>query len=703
MKSLAAIEINIDGIIISIATEQQTFWQPILPIEGDCIFSFWNHTVNRRITEFTNKIFHATFPSETSIFINSLPIDLIGCINAVGNATIYFKHTAENAESKTSIPDLKLKLLDFTFKNANNPIQLLHEDGSMYDFNNAMCNLLGYNIEEYKNINFIDTDPYNNPEGYAILWKNIKVIGDLIIFRKLKRKDGSIIDVEINTSFISFKGKELNCCFVSDITDKKKTDERLKIINFAFHHAATPILLIKEDGTFYDCNQAAQDLLGYTREQLLSLKSYKVDPLITKEFRQKLWKNLHSNGSIEMQQSFLHRNGSIIELDIKSNLVTYGGLELNCTFITDVTEKKALNERLNLVNYSFQHVSTPIIMVKNDGSFYDFNIALLNLLGYTREEMEELEVIDIDPDASQEVRKNIWDTIRANKTMLQYRQMKKKDGTFVDLEIRANLFLKGDLELNCAFLTDITENKKAEKDRLNLIDELVDSNKELIQFSYITSHNLRAPITNLISICKRLNPDNIKDDLTKNLIEGFKQSTCLLNETLNDLIKILIIKQNTSIALTNVSFEEIFDKVHRSVSAITIQNAVQIRTDFNAAPTVNFSNIYLESIFLNLLTNSIKYAHPSRYPIINIKSFIDSEENTVLTFQDNGIGMDMHRVQNKIFGLYQRFHNNPDGKGIGLYLVHSQITALGGSIKVDSEVNEGTTFTITFPQTVYTS
>ena len=165
------------------------------------------------------------------------------------------------------------------------------------------------------------------------------------------------------------------------------------------------------------------------------------------------------------------------------------------------------------------------------------------------------------------------------------------------------------------------------------------------------------------------------------------------------MIKILIIKQNTRITLTNVRFEEIFDKVHRSVSAITIQNVVKIHTDFNAAPTVNFSNIYLESIFLNLLTNSIKYAHPSRYPIINIKSFLDSEGNTILTFQDNGIGMDLKRVQNKIFGLYQRFHSNPDGKGIGLYLIHSQITALGGSIIVDSAVNEGTTFTITFPQT----
>ena len=127
-----------------------------------------------------------------------------------------------------------------------------------------------------------------------------------------------------------------------------------------------------------------------------------------------------------------------------------------------------------------------------------------------------------------------------------------------------------------------------------------------------------------------------------------------------------------------------------------LKNVVKIETDFSASPSVFFSDVYLESIFLNFLTNSIKYAHPTRYPLVKIKTFFDEEEHTKLSYSDNGIGMNMDRVRHKIFGLYQRFHSNSDGKGIGLYLTYSQVTALGGKIDVESEEGMGTTFTITF-------
>ena len=129
-----------------------------------------------------------------------------------------------------------------------------------------------------------------------------------------------------------------------------------------------------------------------------------------------------------------------------------------------------------------------------------------------------------------------------------------------------------------------------------------------------------------------------------------------------------------------------------------LKEMVIINYNFTKGPTVNFSSIYLESIFLNLMTNAIKYRHPDRQPVITIKSSKTANGGTKLIFSDNGIGMNMERVKNKIFGLYQRFHNNPDSKGIGLYLVHSQITTLGGKIKVNSEENIGTTFTLTFKQ-----
>ena len=68
----------------------------------------------------------------------------------------------------------------------------------------------------------------------------------------------------------------------------------------------------------------------------------------------------------------------------------------------------------------------------------------------------------------------------------------------------------------------------------------------------------------------------------------------------------------------------------------------------------------------------------------------------IITFKDNGIGIDLEKNKEKIFGLYQRFHNYPDSKGLGLYLVKSQVESMGGTISVASTVGKGTTFTIIF-------
>jgi signal transduction histidine kinase len=69
-----------------------------------------------------------------------------------------------------------------------------------------------------------------------------------------------------------------------------------------------------------------------------------------------------------------------------------------------------------------------------------------------------------------------------------------------------------------------------------------------------------------------------------------------------------------------------------------------------------------------------------------------------MMIKDNGIGIDLNRHRNSIFGLYQRFHTNADSVGLGLFIVKTQITALGGSIDVESDVDKGTSFYITFKE-----
>lgn len=242
---------------------------------------------------------------------------------------------------------------------------------------------------------------------------------------------------------------------------------------------------------------------------------------------------------------------------------------------------------------------------------------------------------------------------------------------------------------------DITEQKKQEKEKEQLIAELTQNNKDLRQFSYITSHNLRAPLSNLIGLLNLTNELNIEDEELRVIIAGFSKSTNLLNETISDLGKVVIIRDNPSIGKTDVNVFESITNVINQIDILIQQIKPDLQINIDKKTTIHSHKAYLESILLNLLTNSLKYRSLERAAIITI-TLIEKEHSMELIFEDNGIGIDLIKNKHKLFGLYQRFHNYPDSKGLGLYLVKSQIESMGGTIDIESEVDKGTRFKINF-------
>jgi PAS domain S-box-containing protein len=242
---------------------------------------------------------------------------------------------------------------------------------------------------------------------------------------------------------------------------------------------------------------------------------------------------------------------------------------------------------------------------------------------------------------------------------------------------------------------DITQDKNQEKEKEQLIRELTQNNKDLKQFSYITSHNFRAPLSNLTGLLYLIEDIPIENEELKEILNGFKKSTQLLNETINDLVKVVIIKDNPSIQKEEIIVNEVFENVF-----FQLNNQIQLHKpiliiEMEKQTMLKINKAYLESILLNIVSNAIKYRSNERKLKISIK--VQSNENCViLEIEDNGIGIDMIKNKDKIFGLYQRFHNYPDSKGLGLYLVKSQVEAMGGTIEVESFVNKGTKFTIKF-------
>ena len=261
----------------------------------------------------------------------------------------------------------------------------------------------------------------------------------------------------------------------------------------------------------------------------------------------------------------------------------------------------------------------------------------------------------------------------------------------LQVDISSVLYNKKNLLLiRVSDITDHLQKQKREEIRLT---ELLARNEELQRFAYASSHNLRAPIVNLCSLLGLLEKSKISDDWNKEVIEKLELSVKKLEETLADLTQVVCVREDTHQSVQEVNLHRLCKKVCEQISEDIKYNQVHIIQNFSQA-TIYQSRSALESIFLNLLTNAIKYRSRDRKLTIKISSKLQ-KNHILLTFKDNGLGINLEQHSSKLFGLYQRFHTNiASGKGIGLYLVHTQVKALNGHVEVKSKENQGTTFYI---------
>jgi signal transduction histidine kinase len=226
--------------------------------------------------------------------------------------------------------------------------------------------------------------------------------------------------------------------------------------------------------------------------------------------------------------------------------------------------------------------------------------------------------------------------------------------------------------------------------RTNL--ELIEQNNRLEQFAFIISHNLRAPLARLIGLSNIL--DFAKDETeATEIVRLIVKSTHDLDQIIKDLTLILGIQKTSSLVIGQIRLDDMLYKILNTLEEEIKETQASVKFDFTGVESLTSLNLYVESILYNLVSNAIKYRHPDRLPRIAIQSKLVNGY-VQIDVSDNGIGIDMAKHRDYLFSLYKRFHFHVEGKGMGLYLVKTQVEALGGRIEIESKVNEGTTFSI---------
>jgi signal transduction histidine kinase len=240
--------------------------------------------------------------------------------------------------------------------------------------------------------------------------------------------------------------------------------------------------------------------------------------------------------------------------------------------------------------------------------------------------------------------------------------------------------------------TDVSSQKEKEEKLLQTLELVNNQKNKLLNFAHIVSHNLRNHTANLSSLIEMNETGMMSQQETCQYVKKVSEG---LASTLSNLIELVEIQSENKVDREDLNVNEYLKKVFSVLLDDIQNNNVEIINNVPDDFKVNIIPAYLESILLNLTTNAIKYSNPKKQPLIAY-SVEQQGDYKVLIVADNGLGIDLVRHKENIFGLYKTFHAHKDSTGIGLHITKNQIESMGGKIEVESKIDEGTTFRIYF-------
>ena len=240
--------------------------------------------------------------------------------------------------------------------------------------------------------------------------------------------------------------------------------------------------------------------------------------------------------------------------------------------------------------------------------------------------------------------------------------------------------------------TEITNQKVAENKVIESLNIATKQNNKLKSFAHIVTHNLKQHAGNFESLLNFHNEAKTFDE-KEELMNHLKTLSSSLTKTINNLNEVVSVQANINTKVERIYVAKEINNILNTLDFVIKESHTTVNNNINEKYYIHYNISYFESVIQNLLTNAIKYKHKDRNPIINIDCAFRND-SIDLIISDNGRGIDLDKFGKDIFGLYKTFHHNEDAEGVGLYLIKNQIESFGGKISVSSEVNVGTTFTI---------
>lgn len=246
--------------------------------------------------------------------------------------------------------------------------------------------------------------------------------------------------------------------------------------------------------------------------------------------------------------------------------------------------------------------------------------------------------------------------------------------------------------------TNITDRKKAEAEKVKLLDSLMQNVQDLEQFTYMVSHNLRSHVARILGLASLLDKENKDNPFNDYIFTTVVDEATRLDSIIVDLNTIVAVRNSNDEKREEIKLKETCEAVLLSLKMDIEKCQADVKVKIPQSSKIYTIKTYTYSIILNLLSNALKYRSPERPLQLSITASTSEDQKYLcLSVKDNGLGINLSQNKDKIFGLYHRFHSHVEGKGIGLHITKTQIERMGGKIEIESELNVGTTFKVYFP------
>ncbi|GAB3196137.1 PAS domain S-box-containing protein [Pontibacter aydingkolensis] len=620
--------------------------------------------------------------------------------------SVYFSDITDKVKAQQEV-----KRLSLVASTTTNGVVIMGMDRRIEWVNEGFTEMTGFHLEESVGKRPIELLGHAQTDISTLASVNEKMnSGQPAAFEVLnKTKTGKDLWLSIKENPIFGEdGSLVNIVSVqTDITNLKRYQQELEVLSLVASKTTHGVVITGADGLTEWVNEGFTRLTGYSPSEMAGnkpgalLQGPETDEETIVFMREMLLKAVPFNTNIINYK----KTGEKVwfSMDITPVCGDSGQVVRFIAIQKDITERKKIQQELEKLSLVASKTNNSVLIADRGWRIEWVNEGFTKLTGYTLPEAtgktpSKLLHHHSKGNKAFEVLK---EKLLKGESISFEELIQKKTGeeAWVSVDITAILDEKEEPSRFIEVHTDITLLKEKELDLSRLTMDLYRQNNDLQQFTYIVSHNLRAPVANALGLANMLTRIDKRADMFDKSLANLQESIVRLDTVMKDMNTILSIRDSKgNLETEQVSIKLVIQQVVSSLST-SLKDCGGVVTDNLAEELcVSANKAYLYSIFYNLLSNAIKYRSEERTLAVSIKCFSSSDKGMLLSFADNGLGFDLQKARESVFKLYKRFHTDKKGRGIGLYLVRTHLEAIGGHVEVTSQVGTGTKFLIYLPK-----